>query len=216
MMFNECEKACIYSLNGVFLAEVRVVDAHSDSIGLIFEEEDMDKVNIDSVVVFYDGIQGLVTCKCSLSARVKITGEEVGEIGSAIYKVPCHIDEMMGTEQRRRDLKVKVSFPIIMEIADPDGKVIQVDAKIKDVSAGGIGFESKHQLMVDQIYSFLFDTDTGCTRLKGQVLWAERLSKEEEKPYFRYGSRFFDMTTYQESLVRKFTFQEQLKRRKTL
>ncbi len=213
-MFNECEKACIYSLNGVFIAEVRVVDADKDSLGLIFEEDDMDKVHTETVIVFYDGIQGLVTCKCRLSARVRIDGTESGEESGAIYKVPCQIDELIGIEQRRHDLKVRLSLPVVLETSDADGKVTHIDVKIKDISAGGVGFESARKLNQEQIFSFLFDTDAGCTRLKGCVLWVKKLSGEDEPPFYRYGSRFFDMTSFQESMVRKFTFQEQLKRRK--
>ncbi|WP_077612071.1 PilZ domain-containing protein [Clostridium sp. Marseille-P2415] len=213
-MLKECEKACIYTLDGVFLAEVKVVDSDKDSMGLIVEEKDMDKVNTETVIVFYDGVQGLVTCKCRLSARMKINGDESGEVGGAIYKVPCQIDELVGVEQRRNDLKVRVSFPVMLETSDADGKVTKIPARVKDVSAGGVGFESKQKLAEEQLFSFLFETDTGCTRLKGYVLWAEKLSKEEEPPRYRYGSRFLDMTSYQESMVRKFAFQEQLKRRK--
>lgn len=213
-MFIECEKACVYTLDGVFIAEVKVVDSHKASIGLIFEEEDMDKVNTESVIVFYDSVQGLVTCKCRLSGRVKINGDESGEIGNAIYKVPCLIDELIGIEQRRRDLKVRVSIPVTLETADADGKVTHIAAKVKDISAGGMGLEAAVELKESQIFSLLFETDSDCTRLKACILWVEKISGENEPPCYRYGSRFFDMTTYQESMVRRFTFLEQLKRRK--
>ncbi len=214
-MFIECEKASVYSLDGVFIAEVKVVDSHKESMGLIFEEEDMDKVSTESVIVFYDGVQGLVTCKCRLSGRVKVIGDEVGEIGNAIYKVPCLIDELIGIEQRRRDLKVRISLPVTLETSDVDGKVTHIAAKVKDISAGGIGFEADVELRQEQIFSFLFETDSDCTRLKGSILWVDKMSDENEPPHYRFGSRFFDMTSYQESMVRKFTFLEQLKRRKT-
>lgn len=214
-MLIECEKASVFTLDGVFIAEVKVVDSHQDSMGLIFEEKDMDKVNTESVIVFYDAVQGLVTCKCRLSGRVKINGDEIGNIGNAIYKVPCEIDKLIGIEQRRRDLKVRVSFPVTLETADVDGKVTHIAAKIKNISAGGIGLESAEELKESQIFSFLFKTDTGCTRLKASILWVKKLSDENEPPRYRYGCRFFDMTSYQESTVRRFTFLEQLKRRKT-
>lgn len=213
-MFNECEKACIYSLEGVFLAEVRVVDSDKDCMGLIFEEEDMDKLDTETVIVFYDSFQGLVTCKCSLSGRVKISGNETGDFGRAIYKVPCKINELVGVEQRRRDLKVRVSIPVKLETTDAQGKVIHVKAKIKDISAGGVGLESETELKENQLFSFVFKTDAGSTRLKGSVLWVKRLTEEDEPPYYRYGSRYFDLNSYEESMVRKFTFQEQLKNRK--
>nr|WP_314462382.1 PilZ domain-containing protein [uncultured Clostridium sp.] len=213
-MLRECDKACIYSFDGVFLAEVKVVDSENDSMALIFEEEDMDKVNTESVIVFYDGIQGLVTCKCSLSARVKVVGTESGDLGRAIYKVPCRIDELIGVEQRRRDLKVRVSIPVMLETADEQGKVIHLPAKLKDISAGGIGFESPERLKENQIFSFMFETDAGDTRLKASILWVSEVTENGEEPFYRYGSRYFGLSTYQESMVRKFTFQEQLKRRK--
>jgi c-di-GMP-binding flagellar brake protein YcgR len=172
-------------------------------------------VSTEAVIVFYDDVQGLVTCKCRLSGRVKISGDEIGEVGNAIYKVPCMVDELIGTEQRRRDLKVKVSLPVLLETADADGKVTHIAARIKDISAGGIGFESAYELEHEQIFSFLFETGIDCTRLKGCILWVNKITGEDEPPCYRYGSRFFDLTSYQESLVRKYTFLEQLKRRKT-
>ena len=213
-MLRECDKACIYSLDGVFLAEVKVIDSDKENLALIFEEEDMDKVNTESVIVFYDGIQGLVTCKCSLSARVKVVGTESGDIGRAIYKVPCRIDELIGVEQRRRDLKVRVSISSMLETSDEQGNVIHLPAKIKDISAGGIGFESSEKLKENQIFSFSFETDAGDTRLKASVLWVKEVAENGEEPFYRYGSRYFDLSKYQESMVRKCTFQEQLKRRK--
>lgn len=213
-MLRECDKACIYSLDGVFLAEVKVIDPDKENLALIFEEEDMDKVNTESVIVFYDDIQGLVTCKCSLSARVKVVGTESGDIGRAIYKVPCRIDELIGVEQRRRDLKVRVSISSMLETSDEQGNVIHLPAKIKDISAGGIGFESSEKLKENQIFSFLFETDAGDTRLKASVLWVKEVAKNGAEPFYRYGSRYFDLSKYQESMVRKYTFQEQLKRRK--
>lgn len=213
-MFIECEKASVYSIGGDFIAEARVVDSHKHSLGLIFETTDMDKVSTESVIVFYDGVQGLVTCRCRLSARVKVNGDEIGETGNALYKVPCFIDELIGMEQRRHDLKVRVSLPVTLETADLAGKVIHIAAKIKDISAGGIGFESDALLKQEQIFSFLFETDRGSDRFKASILWKRRISGENEPPCYRYGGRFFDMTSYQESMVRKFTFLEQLKRRK--
>lgn len=213
-MLTECGKASVYSLDGVYITEVRVVDAHKESLGLIFEEEDMDKVNTESIIVFYDGVQGLVTCKCSLSGRVKIDGTESGDINDAIYKVPCQINERISIEQRRNDLKVKVSFPVVLEIIDAKGEVTHIPAKMKDISAGGIGLESAEAINDNQDFSFLFDTEIGCTRLKASILWGQRLTEEDEPPLYRYGGRFIDVTSYQESMVRKFTFQEQLKRRK--
>lgn len=213
-MFNECEKACIYTLDGDYIAEVKVMDSDKDSMGLLFEEQDIEKVKTETVIVFYDGIQGLVTCKCRLSARVKLSGREKGVTGRAVYKVPCKIDELLGVEQRRRDLKVRVSFPILLETSDADGKITHIAAKVRDVSAGGIGLESAQKMEAQQSFSFLFDTDAGCTRLKATVLWGKKLSYEDEPPYYRYGCRFIDLTVYQESMVRKFTFQEQLRKRK--
>lgn len=214
-MFKECEKACIYSLDNVFLAEVRVVDGEQEEMGLIFDqEEDMDKVNIETIVVFYDAIQGLVTCRCSLSGRVKVTGEEVGETGKAIYKVPCRINEQIAVEQRRKDLKVRVSLPVELEMADREGNVIHVPVKIKDISAGGIGFESEIELTEGDIFSFLFETAAGCSRLKASILWIDIKLEDIDNNGYRYGGRFFDQTSFQESLVRKFTFEEQLKSRK--
>lgn len=78
-MFTECKKACICSFAGNLLAEVEVVDSHKERMGLIIREEDVRKISAEMIIVFYDGIQGLVTCRCLLYEKVKLDWETILE-----------------------------------------------------------------------------------------------------------------------------------------
>lgn len=210
-MFKECEKACIYTLEGAFIAEAKVVNLEQETMGLIFEEQDVEKISPQSVIVFYDDVEGLVTCRCRLSAAQK-AGAEMGE---NVYQVVCQIDETLSTEQRRRDLKVHVSFPVTLETGDAAGKAVHIDANAKNISVGGIGLESSVQMKENQVFSFLFENELGSARLKACILWSKQEQNEYGTPLWLYGCRFFDMTDNEEALVRKFVFQQQLKKRKT-
>lgn len=211
-MFKDCEKACVYTVDGDYIAQARVVNADRENMGLIFDGDDIDRLKTETVIVFFDGEQGLVTCRCRLSASVRVKeGEKRKE--HAMFMVPCQIDEQLGVEQRRRDLKVRTSFDMKIEFLDQEGDLVSVKGRAKDISAGGVGLESTEHLMDGQKFSFYFETATGSTRLNGEVLWCEDLSTKNS-PLYHYGCRFNNMTIRQESIVRRFTFQEQLKRRK--
>ncbi|WP_394523092.1 PilZ domain-containing protein [Lacrimispora sp. JR3] len=203
-MFAECKKATIYSFAGSLLAEVEVVDCEKDIMGLIVQKDDIGKIGSETMVVFYDGVKGLVTCKCRLSGWVK---QEDG----LTYRVSCRVDKQISEEERRRAMKVRVQHSVTLEILTEEGKVIHIQAVVKDLSAGGAGFECKEELKEEQSFSFLFETKFGCVRLKGCILWKKEFSDKAGNPYYRYGSRFLDMTAHQESMLRKIISFEYLK-----
>jgi hypothetical protein len=202
----ECKKASIYSFAGGLLAEAEVVDCDKDIMGLIIEKSDIGKIGAETIVIFYDGVKGLVTCKCRLSDWVKLEDRPA-------YQVSCRVDKQISEEERRQDMKVRVKHSVTLEIPDDDGNVLHIQAEVKDLSAGGVGFVSREELKEEQLFSFLIDTKFGCVRLKGCILWKKELSDKEGNHYYRYGSRFFDMTDHQESMIRKITVFEHLRNR---
>lgn len=195
-MVNDCEKACIYTFGGILLAEATVVDSDKEDIGLIVKEEDVKKISMTMVVVFYDGKKGLVTCECRQFSKTKLAEE-------AAYQLTCRIEKRISEEERRRELKIKIEFPVILEIFDAEANKDHVQVLVKDISAGGIGFESDTELQEEQLFSFLVDLPHFCFRLKGRIIWKKKVS-EGDKAIFRYGSSFYEMNTYQDSMVRKF------------
>ncbi|WP_313186422.1 PilZ domain-containing protein [Lacrimispora sp.] len=206
-MFTECKKACICSFAGNLLAEVEVVDSDKERIGLIIEEEDVRKLSADMIIVFYDGIQGLVTCKCRLYEKLKL--EE-----KPYYMLSCRIMERIEDLERRHDAKVKVDIPVVLEMAGDDETLLHISAVIKNISSGGIGFESKEELKERGLFSFLMDTNFGCVRLKGCVLWKKERTDENGKHSYRYGGHFHDMTSHQESVLERYLLIEKVKEKK--
>ncbi|MFR3730901.1 PilZ domain-containing protein [Lacrimispora sp.] len=203
-MFTECKKATIYSFAGNVLAEAEVTDCEKDIMGLIIQKEDMGKIGSETIVLFYDGAKGLVTCKCHLSDWKKLED-------SLTYRVSCRVDKQISEEERRQTMKVKTGYSVTMEIPDAAGNVIPIRAVVKDLSAGGAGLVSREELKEEQPFSFLLDTKFGCVRLSGSILWKKEMSDEDGNRYYRYGSKFFDMTAHQESMMRKIISFEYLK-----
>lgn len=206
-MFTECKKACICSFSGNFLMEAEVVDSDKERIGLIIREEDVRKISAETIIIFYDGVQGLVTCRCRLYEKVKL--EE-----KLCYRFSCRIMERIGEVQRRGDRKVRVAFPVVLEITDDDQNLIHRKVVVKDISAGGMGFESEEELKEGCLFSFLLDTNFGCVRLKGCVCWKKESSDENGKHFYRYGGHFLDQTSHQEAVLGKILLLEHVKGKK--
>ena len=206
-MFVDCKKACICSFTGIPLAEAEVVDSGKEPMGIIIREEDIRKISAEMIIVFYDDVRGLVTCKCRLDEKVRV--EE-----RPFYKLSCRILERMEELERRRDTKVRLCFPAAMDISDPEESISHVKAEVKNISAGGVGFESKEELKEGSTFSFLMDIRSACIRLKGTILWKKKVLDGEKGYYYRYGGRFLEMTAHQETVLGKLLLQEQIKGRK--
>lgn len=206
-MFVDCKKACICSFTGVPLAEAEVVDSGKEPMGLIIKEEDIRKISAEMIIVFYDDVRGLVTCKCRLDDKVEVED-------GPFYKLSCRVLERMEELERRRDMKVRICFPASMDISDTEENIFHVKAEVKNISAGGVGFESKEDLKEGSVFSFLMDVKSACIRLKGTVLWKKKVLDGEKDCYYRYGGRFQEMTSHQETVLGKFLLQEQIKEKK--
>lgn len=204
-MFMECKKACIYTFAGSLLAEVEVLDGSKEAIELIIKEEDIWNISGETMIEFYDGKQGLVTCKCRISGMTKLADQTA-------YRATCKVVKMVSENERRQALKVRVEQQVTIETSEDSGLIIHIHAEIKDISLGGVGFESKESLNENQSFSFLINTNYGCVRLKGCVLWKQELTDDKEELFYRYGAQFLEMTSHQESIIKKFTLSERLKR----
>jgi hypothetical protein len=204
-MFMECKKACIYTFAGSLLAEVEVLDGNKEAIELIIKEEDIWNISGETMIEFYDGKQGLVTCKCRISGMTKL-------VDQTAYRATCKVVKMVSENERRQALKVRIEQPVTIETSEDSGLITHIHAEIKDISLGGVGFESKESLNENQSFSFLINTNYGCVRLKGCVLWKQESIDDNEELFYRYGAQFLEMTPHQESIIKKFTLSERLKR----
>lgn len=204
-MFMECKKACIYTFAGSLLAEVEVLDGDKEAIELIIKEEDIWNISGETMIEFYDGRQGLVTCKCRVSGMTKLVDQNA-------YCATCKVVKLVSENERRQALKVSTEQSVTIETSEDSGTVLHIHAEIKDISLGGVGFESKENLKENQPFSFLINTIYGCVRLKGCILWKKESIDEKEELYYRYGAQFLEMTPHQESMLKKFTLSERLKK----
>lgn len=204
-MFMECRKACIYSFAGSLLAQVEVMNGDKEVMELIINETDIWNISGETMIEFYDGKQGLVTCKCRISGMTKLPDQSA-------YRATCKVVKMVSENDRRQALKVRIEQPVTIETSGDSGTLLHIQAEIKDISVGGVGFESKENLMENQPFSFLINTNYGCVRLKGCVIWKKEVSEMGKNIGYRYGAQFLEMTPHQESMIKKFTLSERLKK----
>lgn len=122
--------------------------------------------------------------------------------------------ERLGELERRCDTKVVVEVPVVLEMTGDDENQIHISSAIKNISAGGIGFESGEELKEGCLFSFLLDTNFGCVRLRGCILWRRKVPGENERHVYQYGGHFLDLTSHQEAVQEKFLLHKQVKVKK--
>lgn len=211
-MFKHCQKASVFNEKHIEVALARVTDQEEDAVVLIFDDDVLEQLDSEMDVMFYDGDMGLVTCRCGFSGyRDRKVVEPDGKAVMK-YATYCQIGEVIGIEQRRRDIKVRVGFPLVMETRNEEGKLLKVPVKTKNISAGGIAFETTYALKKGERMSFPFDQGDKMVDLQAEILWVKE-TEEEGKP-FLYGCRFVDMNLTKEGVVRRYVYQEQMKDRR--
>lgn len=106
--------------------------------------------------------------------------------------------------QRRKDLKVQVRFDAqIYRMTDKS--TFSYNVRVVDISAGGVGFNSRENLSKDDKYYYLFNRNGKDISVKMKIL--------RQKPIeggFFYGCQFFDVAQGDEENIRQFVYKMQL------
>ncbi len=211
-MFEQCKKADILEKNGELLCRAKVNVGQKGDILMIIPTAAAYKPNALYHVIFYDPVNGLVTCKCRLSAAIVLPGKE-------LCSLRCEIQNRLTSRQRRQDVKVPVQINVMIHSSFEPGDTVRVPelgypATIENISAGGVYLRTTLPLAVGRrVWFSLRQTGEEMT-LSAQVLRIERAAgRPGQGRMYGYGCKFVNLLTRQETLLRSFVFQEERKLR---
>lgn len=209
MIIENCKTCGVYTLQHVHMFDASV-HISEDTILISFPKfdtslipvqiEDEDPFQFEAEISFYTPLKGVVTCICEVVAhRTKILS------GGNIYSGRCKILSIETIRERRNDLKIKVSIPVLVHITDSQGKSQDVNGRTKDLSAGGVYLTCKYALNIDDTFevTFLHKKIPICVR-------AMILRKDEyDNGLFGYGCKFLSLRGGEERMLRHYVFDQQ-------
>ncbi|MCI9443140.1 MAG: PilZ domain-containing protein [Oscillospiraceae bacterium] len=207
-MFERCKKADILEKSGELLCRARVNVGRSGDILMIIPTAAAYKPNALYHVIFYDPVNGLVTCKCRLSTAVTLPGGD-------LCSLRCEVQDRLASRQRRQDVKVKVQINIMIHPTAMPGDTFRVPelgypATIDNISAGGVYLRTGLPLEPGRRLWFNLRQTGEELTLSAQVLRTEKAAcAPGSGKMFGYGCKFVNLLTRQETLLRSFVFQEE-------
>lgn len=214
-----CKKATVYTLEHNFLCDVEVRHLENNTAMLVFPDDYIDDLWNHVYVTFYDTYSGLVTYQCTLTDYKK----ERIHTSEFCYTATCVMQELDAVLERRHDIKIYRNFRAVLKSVDEETKKMsETPVTIKNISAGGMFFISHEPFYIGQTFSFLFESGNLPLWLEAEILRTQDLESPHtgealtasDKPLLGYGCRFINTTRQQESVLRSFVFQEDLKKRK--
>lgn len=122
-----------------------------------------------------------------------------------IWVADCHILEVLETQQRQKDLRVKLEEELVF-FAPAQRK--EFHGFIENISVGGIFLVTKDiRLKRDEAFTFKY-----CFSKREQSLTAVTLREQQlRKERFGYGCQFINMTNSAERDIRQFVYKKQLR-----
>lgn len=212
MKLWHCNKAHVYDIKEEFLCEAEVVGDVEESAKLVFDGSYDQVLRTDVIVVFLDGVQGLVSCECVLSDYEEVAVPD-GRIKSSVL---CKIVAQREVIQRRQDIKLPVEIDAVVKFTGEEGQVLSTKIQIWDISAGGFFCSSKTKWDVEQVISFVL---LGQIPLEAEILREQTLHSYNERfemddSRYGYGCRFINLSRAAEAWLRRFVFQQEVIQRK--
>lgn len=144
---------------------------------------------------------GFISYLCALSGELKEIKNPVS--GALTYTVEVFNEE---AEILKDELRVYTSFRADAHIG---GKRESIDVDVKDISVGGVMFITKERLNADQVLTLTF--------MSGRKNITADVEVKTQRPVglqglYGYGCRFVSLSRNQEAEIRRFVFQEDIKR----
>lgn len=197
-LIKSCRKCHILdSQNGSPLCEADVFVTQSDEIQLTFSGWKPDlKKTYKQPVIFYDSVNGLVTCSCNLCEIRPVTEK------SGYYHAICLIESVQDLMDRHEDFRLSLSLAVTINYIDEHRHTKSTMGLTKNISAGGVYLITAERLpSKDIVIHFIQDVLPISPR--AAVLREELL----ENGKYGYGCRFVQLSPYTESLLRGYIFQ---------
>lgn len=203
-------KISVYTTQKDFICESEVKEKNGDLVTFYTDEVNHLRMKGKVIIVFYDSIYGKLIYKSRY-----ITFERVYTEKGIQVALTFKLEELIKTEQRRNDVKVKTKFKAIIELVDDNWNLIKYDNSqpkifnvlIKDISASGILFITSKNLSLNQKFIFDFDTNRELMRIKAEII---RFQKYDDT-YNGYGCKFIELSESEEAMLRKIVFNLQIR-----
>ncbi len=215
MILTTCKKATIYDVDYNEISVATVTDVSEDGVELVIADDDIDNLDSEMNVTFFDEQKGLVTYRCSLYSKKKYLNEH----NILVHNMTCTPLQEISTVQRRNDFKIPVSIPIeyalIPTQEELDSDVVQHDkyrsATTVNLSAGGIFFYCDDELFEGRELNILLPI-AHSSRIKLSATILRKIEVEENSAIanFGYGCSFNEMHSSTETKLRSFVYQQQM------
>ncbi len=224
MSLKLCSKAAIYDNDGdTILCQASVRDVDGNTATLVFDENDIEILESEMIITFYDDVLGLITYNCQLAAGKKFIDKD------RKYKqaLKCVLGEQLSVLQRRSDIKVHVDIPVRLlipptvelppEFSEGEkhrGATIVVGTAF-DLSAGGLFLHTLCDIPEESSFSILLPVSSD-KAIELDVTMLRKVPPEEnaENKNFGYGCKFVNMSSSTETTIRSFVFRQQMLNRK--
>ncbi len=217
MLLKDCHKASIYTVDKDYLCDAHVSRITDSSALFTFDEPGADYLRSEVLATFYDNKMGLISCYCRLSCYKEYAVSPGIWNSSAV----CTFGEVITSLQRRNDLKVRVNIPTLLSYTDEEGSSSRTEGTVLDISAGGVFITCSREFSVGQIFQFSFKAGQKNLLLTAEILRIHTFDQTEtvspahsDTDMTGYGCRFIHMTSYEESAVRSFVFQQDSKNKR--
>lgn len=196
---KNCRKCyLLHPRNNSFLCQANVEFSGDEEITLSFTDWNPRKKSIcGQAVLFYDSVNGLVTCTCDL-LDIRPDPEKKG-----YHKALCRIQSIQDLVNRHEDFRLSISLSIRVTYSDAQGKKpVTVDGITTNLSAGGLYFITAEPLPVPS-FQIRFYHNILPFVFQARVLRKNELGNKR----FGYGCCFENLSSNAESMLRGYIFQ---------
>ena len=129
----------------------------------------------------------------------------------------CDIRETLEQLQRRLDVKVPTSVPVMLHAERRPGDLYIPlkgwPATVKNISAGGVYVSTDLSLSAGREIEFEFRETGEKLDLMARILRVEDLTERPNQPLYGYGCKFVCLSARAENQLRNFVFREERRRK---
>lgn len=196
---KNCRKCYLLNpQNNSFQCQGNVEYIFGEEIYISFENFNLNKAQLyDQSILFYDAVNGLVTCTCDL-LDFKPCEKKENRV-----KALCLIKEVQNAVNRHEDFRLSLSLAISLDFIRPGAKKMEmISAMTTNISAGGLYFITAEQLPVP-VFQLRFSHNILPFIFQARILREEQLEYNQ----FGYGCRFENLSSNAESALRGYIFQ---------
>ena len=213
MKLKHCKKAEIFTLNEHPLC---IASVHTDEEKILLEIDysNIELLESEAMVTFYDNTLGLLTYHCSFSNPKRRLSSD----GHWIASIVCFPKECISTIERRSDYKYPVHLSIQANIIFTPmlsnqhlNDLKKIPCTIHNLSAGGILLASTHNFLLNQVIQFEFALNSNSAiSLEAEIIRLDSKNKSTNPDIQFFGCRFKNLPTGKEDAIRRFVFQQEV------